>query len=237
MSPYDVFDSSAVLDPTRYAGQAGAARLLQAAQHFPGGPVVLVLALFFAPVGPGVPAGVLLARHVPLTPAATFGLYALSDAIAAIVCHPLFALLRRHGRRVKPIRWLGRHILSLAMIGVRAPGEAGVAPALSRIATVGFGVDVYHDRGDDRDPAACEAARTGAAAGRALRREQRKLPAADRSGYPRPFLHAPEVDEPTFDIHAHQLDRHPVAYVDALMPPDHLALDGRPKYAHPCPHC
>src|SRR5438094_2873530 len=59
MSPFDVFDPSAALDPTRYAGQAGAARLLQAAQHFPGGPVVLVLALFFAPVGPGIPAGVL----------------------------------------------------------------------------------------------------------------------------------------------------------------------------------
>jgi hypothetical protein len=102
-----------------------------------------VLALFFAPVGPGVPAGVLLARHVPLTPAATLGLYALSDVIAAIVCHPLFILFRRHGRRVQPIRWLGQHILSLAMIGVRAPGEAEVAPALSRIATVGFGVDVY----------------------------------------------------------------------------------------------
>jgi hypothetical protein len=139
MSPFDVFDPSAALDPARYAGQAGAA-LLQAAEHVPGGPVVLVLALFFAPVGPGVPAGVLLARHVPLTPVATLGLYALSDVIAAIVCHPLFALLRRHGRRVKPIRWLGRHILSLAMIGVRASGEV---PALSRIATVGFGVDVY----------------------------------------------------------------------------------------------
>src|SRR5438876_1914835 len=143
MSPFDVFDPSAALDPTRYAGQAGAARLLQAAQHFPGGPVALVLALFFAPVGPGVPAGILLARHVPLTPAATFGLYALSDAIAAIVCHPLFALLRRHGRNVKPIRWLGQRILSLAMVGVRASEQAGVAPALSRIATVGFGVDVY----------------------------------------------------------------------------------------------
>ena len=143
MSPFEVFDPSATLDPARYAGQEGAARLLQAARHFPGGPVALVLALFFAPVGPGVPAGVLLARHVPLTPATTFGLYALSDAIAAILCHPLFALLRRHGRRVKLIRWLGQRILSLAMIGVRGPEQTGVAPALSRIAMVGFGVDVY----------------------------------------------------------------------------------------------
>jgi len=143
MSPFHIFDPSAALDPTRYAGQAGAARLLEAAQHFPGGPVALVLALFFAPFGPGVPAGVLLARHVPLTSAATFGLYAFSDFLAAIVCHPLFALLRRHGRRLKPIRWLGRHVLSLAMIGVRGPEQAGAAPALSRIAMVGFGVDVY----------------------------------------------------------------------------------------------
>src|SRR5439155_23093639 len=109
----------------------------------PGGPVMLVLALFFAPVGPGIPAGVLLARHIPLHPALTFGLYALSGVLAAIVCHPLFVLLRRHGRNVRPIRWLGRRILSLAMIGVRAPEPGGVAPALSRIATVGFGVDIY----------------------------------------------------------------------------------------------
>jgi len=143
MSPFDVFDPSAALDPTRYAGAAGAARLLQAAQHFPGGPVMLVLALFFAPVGPGIPAGVLLARHVPLHPALTFGLYALSDVVAAIVCHPVFLVLRRHGRRVRPIRWLGRRILSLAMIGVRAPETGATAATLSRIATVGFGVDVY----------------------------------------------------------------------------------------------
>src|SRR2546426_5572434 len=143
MSPLDVFDPSAALDPTRYAGQAGAARLFQAAQHFSGGPGALVLALFFAPIGPGGPAGVLLARHVPLTPAATFGLYALSDVIAAIVFHPLFALLRRPGRRSRPIRWLGRHLLSLTMIGVRGPEQAGDDPALSRIAMVGFGVDVY----------------------------------------------------------------------------------------------
>jgi len=143
MSPFNVFDPSAALDPTRYAGEAGAAKLLQAAQHFPGGPVMLVLTLFFAPVGPGIPAGVLLARHIPLHPAFTFGLYALSDVLAAIVCHPLFALLRHHGRNVKPIRWLGRRILSLTMIGVGAPALGAVAPTLSRIATVGFGVDVY----------------------------------------------------------------------------------------------
>ncbi len=143
MSPFDVFDPSTALDPTQYAGPAGAAKLVEAGQHFPGGAVGLVLALFFAPIGPGIPAGVLLARHIALAPAATFGLYALSDALAAIVCHPLFMLMRRHGRRVKPVRWLGRRLLSFAMIGVRAPERAGRGPALSRIATVAFGVDIY----------------------------------------------------------------------------------------------
>jgi hypothetical protein len=143
VSPGEVFDPSAALDPTRFIGPEGAARLLEAAQHFPGGPVALVLALFFAPVGPGIPAGVLLARHVPLNPAVTFGLYALSDVLAAIVCHPIFVVLRRHGVRVAPIRWLGRHVLALAMVGVRVPEGADVAPKLLRIGTVGFGVDVY----------------------------------------------------------------------------------------------
>lgn len=143
MSPLDLFAPSATLDPTQYAGQTGAARLLEAAQQFPGGAVALVLVLFFAPVGPGIPAGVLLARHVPLNPVATFGLYAFSDVLAAIVCHPLFVLLRRHGARVKPIRWFGRRLVSLAMIGVRPPKDAGVGSALSRVATVGFGVDIY----------------------------------------------------------------------------------------------
>src|SRR5882672_5462216 len=143
MNPFEIFNPSNTLDPRAYVGEAGAARLLEAAQHFPGGPAMLVLALFFAPVGPGIPAGVLLARHIPLHPALTFGLYTLSDVLAAIVCHPLFVLLRRHGRNVKPIRWLGRRILSLAMLGVRPPTPGAVGPVLSRIATVGFGVDVY----------------------------------------------------------------------------------------------
>jgi hypothetical protein len=142
MSPFEVFDPSAALDPSRFVGETGAARLLEAAHQFPGGPTMLVLALFFAPVGPGIPAGVLLARHVPLNPALTFGLYALSDVIAAFVCHPIFALLRRHGRAVRPIRWLGRRMMAIAMVGVPKERER-LGPALSRVATVGFGVDIY----------------------------------------------------------------------------------------------
>src|SRR3990172_4609283 len=100
MGPLDIFSPSTVLDPTALAGETGAARLLDAAHHFPGGPAVLVFALFWAPVGPGIPAGVLLARHVPLGAASTFGLYALSDVLGACVCWPVFTLLRRHGRRL-----------------------------------------------------------------------------------------------------------------------------------------
>src|SRR5262245_53539283 len=108
MGPFDVFDPHAALDPTAFAGASGAANLLEAAQHFPGGPIMLVFALFWTPIGPGIPAGVLLARHVPLNPGVTFGLYALSDILAAFVVHPVFTLLRRHGRRVPAIHWLGR---------------------------------------------------------------------------------------------------------------------------------
>lgn len=144
MSPFDLFSPSTALDPTAFAGASGAARLLEAARHFPGGPKVLVFALFWAPVGPGIPAGVLLARHVPLGAAATFGLYTLSDVCGALVLWPLYTFLRRHGRRVRPIRWLGRRVMSLAMIGARPPEPGGrVGSALFRIATVGFGVDIY----------------------------------------------------------------------------------------------
>jgi hypothetical protein len=147
MNPFDVFDPKTALDPTAFAGATGAARLLEAAQHFPGGPIMLVFALFWTPIGPGIPAGVLLARHVPLNPSVTFGLYALSDVLAAVVVHPLFVLLRRHGRRVRAIHWLGRRFMGLVMLGLprsrAAHDGARLAPMLFRIATVGFGADVY----------------------------------------------------------------------------------------------
>src|SRR5262249_58732767 len=115
--------------PPGGGGGGAPARLLQAAQHFPGGPAMLVLALFFAPVGPGIPAGVLLARHVPLHPAATFGLYAVSDVIAAFVCHPIFVMLRRHGRRGRPIRWLRPRLMAVPLLGLpRAAARTTPAP-------------------------------------------------------------------------------------------------------------
>jgi len=73
-----------------------------------------------------------------------FGLYTLSDVLGACVLWPLYTVLRRHGRRLRPIRWLGRRMLAFAMVGTgRAQGDTRVGPALFRIATVGFGVDIY----------------------------------------------------------------------------------------------
>jgi hypothetical protein len=148
----DVFNPANLSDASRLTGPAGARALLDAARSFPGGPAMLVFALFWSPVGPGIPAGVLLARHIPLSPPITFALYAASDLLGALVCYPLFTALRRHARRVRALHWIGTRMLRLAMLGTRAPraaevqaelGRRGVGPALFRIATVGFGVDVY----------------------------------------------------------------------------------------------
>src|SRR5581483_4861872 len=136
-------------NPQVLTGQVDAGRLLDAAANFPGGPALLVFLLFWSPVGPGIPAGVVLARHAGLSPAVTFGLYGLTDLLGAVVCNPIFALLRRASRYVPPLQWLGRHLLRLAMFGTRLPRAEDLrpggqlAPALFRIGTIGFGVDVY----------------------------------------------------------------------------------------------
>lgn len=148
MSPFDIFNPSTALDPTAFTGEAGASRLMQAAAHFPGGPIGLVFALFWAPVGPGIPAGVLLAVHLRIAPAVTFGLYALSDLLAVVLLNPVYSLLRTYGRRNATVRRIGQRVLAVAMMGTRrltADEVRGgrLGPALFRIATVGFGVDIY----------------------------------------------------------------------------------------------
>jgi hypothetical protein len=148
MSPLDVFSPATLSDPTFFTGEAGASRLMQAATHFPGGATGLIFVLFWAPVGPGIPAGVLLAQHLRIAPALTFGLYLLSDLFAAALLNPVYAFLRAQGRRNPTVRNLGRRMLAVAMIGTRRPSADEVcagrlAPALLRIATVGFGVDIY----------------------------------------------------------------------------------------------
>lgn len=144
----DIFNPILAFDPSAYSGAAGASELMRAAEHFPGGPVSLVFALFWAPVGPGVPAGVLLAQHLRLPPPLTFALYALSDALAVLLLHPTYMWLRERGRRSPAVRAIGRRALRVAMIGARPPSREEVeggrlGPALLRIGTVGFGVDIY----------------------------------------------------------------------------------------------
>ncbi|MCC6765609.1 MAG: hypothetical protein IT293_13190 [Deltaproteobacteria bacterium] len=149
MTPTELFDPNNMLATSGLAGPDGARVLLEAGKDFPGGPIGLVFALFWAPVGPGIPAGVLLARHIPLHPAATFGLYAASDVLAAAICHPLFVGFKRLARHVPALRRVGKGMLKLAMLGTpaahgEARGAASSRPAaLFRVATIGFGVDVY----------------------------------------------------------------------------------------------
>jgi hypothetical protein len=148
MSPLDLFSPATFSDPTFFTGEAGASRLMQAAAHFPGGATGLVFALFWAPVGPGIPAGVLLAQHLRIAPAFTVGLYLISDLFAAILLNPIYSFLRKQGRRNPTIRNIGRCMLAVAMFGTRRPSADDVhagrlAPALLRIGTVGFGVDIY----------------------------------------------------------------------------------------------
>ena len=150
MTPFDLFDPKNFLTMGRLTGPDGAKVLLEVGHGFPGGPIMLVFALFWAPVGPGIPAGVLLARHIPLNPVITFGLYAASDVLAASICHPLFTAFRRLGRRVPVVRRAGKRLLWFAMLGTpmarqdTAVGAAVSRPAaLFRVATIGFGVDIY----------------------------------------------------------------------------------------------
>jgi hypothetical protein len=132
VTPLDVFNPANLSDASRLTGPAGVRALLDAARSFPGGPAMLVFALFWSPVGPGIPAGVLLARHVPLSPPITFALYAASELLllGALACYPLFTALRRHARRVRALHWIGTRMLRLAMLGTQAPRAAEVQAEL-----------------------------------------------------------------------------------------------------------
>jgi hypothetical protein len=153
MDPFALFNPAAYnpLDPQSMLAAIEPQRLLDTAAVFPGGALVLVFALFFAPVGPGIPAGVLLARHAGINPLMTLGLYALTDLIGAFICHPWYVFLKRLAARVPVLRAIGNKLLKFALIGARPPrvedlqqGGKGALPALFRIGTIGFGLDVYH---------------------------------------------------------------------------------------------
>jgi hypothetical protein len=87
-------------------------------------------------------------RILRIAPAFIFALYLLADLFVVILLNPVYSFLRAQGRRNPTIRNIGRRTLAVAMIGTGrlAADEvrAGrLAPALLRIATVGFGVEVY----------------------------------------------------------------------------------------------
>ena len=156
-------------DPASLIGTSDPAQLLAAASRFPGGAAALAFALFWAPAGlpvaymfaglvpgvpagiflAGIPAGVVLARVAGVNPAVTFLLYALSDVLGALISHPLYQGLRRIARRIPVLHGFARRMMKVAMFGTRVPTAADihntgrVAPALFRIGTVGFGIDVY----------------------------------------------------------------------------------------------
>lgn len=124
---------------------------MDAAERFPGGPVALVFVLFWSPwmAAIGIPAGLILARHAGINPFVTFGLYAVTDIMAAMITHPLYAVIKRYGGRVGFLRTIGRWYVRLAMIGAKPPSiddvrNGPIWPALFRIGVVAFGFDIYH---------------------------------------------------------------------------------------------
>jgi hypothetical protein len=62
------------------------------------GPIAVLL-LFLDPFGPGVVAGILVSRTQGLSPTATLGIYAISDAIAAVPLEIFIQWLRRGATR------------------------------------------------------------------------------------------------------------------------------------------
>jgi hypothetical protein len=85
---------------------------------WPGG-VLGIFLLFCLPIGGGIPLGVIMARDAGLSPAATAGLYFLSDLVLAVTTEPMLALLR----------WLSKRITLLARVGQilgRLTGSAGL---------------------------------------------------------------------------------------------------------------
>ncbi|MSQ43948.1 MAG: hypothetical protein EXR45_07040 [Chloroflexi bacterium] len=140
INPFDLFPTS-----------PDAGTLMDAAERFPGGPVALVFVLFWSPwmAAIGIPAGLILARHAGINPLVTLGLYALTDIMAAMITHPLYAVIKRFGGRVAVLRTIGRWYVRLAMIGARPPRiddvrNGPIWPALFRIGVVAFGFDIYH---------------------------------------------------------------------------------------------
>lgn len=152
MSPFDLFNPFHFnpLDPAAWTGAVNPQHLIEAAAQFPGGVLGLVFTLFWAPVGPGVPAGILLAHEAHVPPLLTFSLYLVSDVAAALVLHPLFTRMVRAARANPILRESAQRALSILMLGLSRPkvdnsrgALRGALGALARIASLSFILDVY----------------------------------------------------------------------------------------------
>ncbi|MDE2039796.1 MAG: hypothetical protein KGO96_08775 [Elusimicrobia bacterium] len=97
-----------------------------------------VLTLFLIPVGGGIPAGVLLARHYALPWPATTALYWLSDVILACLFEPLLKLMVVAGRHVA---LLGRLAQGLREAVRRTTALYGESNGPLGLILVAFGVD------------------------------------------------------------------------------------------------
>ncbi len=152
MTPLDIFNPSNLSDASGLTGPAGARTLLTPREASRAVPPCSSSRSSGPPSPPAFPPASSSRATSRSSPPITFILYAASDLLGALVCYPLFVVLRRHARRVRALHWIGTRMLRLAILGTRAPraaevqaelGRRGVGPALFRIATVGFGVDVY----------------------------------------------------------------------------------------------
>ena len=85
MTPLDVFNPANLSDAGGLNGPARAGALLDAARSFREAPPCSSSRSFGRRSAPTFPAGVLLARHIPLSPPITFALYTASDFLGALV--------------------------------------------------------------------------------------------------------------------------------------------------------
>jgi len=88
--------------------------------------------LFLAPIGGGIPVGVLMAQGAGVPPLGTALLYFLSDVVLAILIEPFFALLACLSRRFAILADVGATIQRLTdRAGLRGHGARGPLGVIS----------------------------------------------------------------------------------------------------------
>jgi hypothetical protein len=116
------------------------------------GPIAVLL-LFLDPVGPGVVAGILVARSQGLSPTATIGIYAVSDAIAAVPLETFIQWLHHRAVRSpigeKLISGFGELDPISEVVGHRIGRPASLISLsfiiniiVARIVSIGYGIPI-----------------------------------------------------------------------------------------------